>query len=511
MTQLNLARACIEPWATHPAHAGRAAFTFVTPEADETYTYADVWDRVQRIGRGLLAAGPQPGDRVLIRLPHSPDYAFAFLGATVAGLVPIPANPTLTAEEAAFLIEDAQAAALVANPEAQVAGFEGLVVDQAGLAALDGPGPLPETDAEDPAYLIYTSGSTARPKGVLHAHRTVLARRLMREGWQGFTPGDRTLHAGTLNWSYTLGVGLLDAWAAGAHAHLVQQPFDPAGWPALMERLGTTIFIAVPTVYRQVLKYGNLESHDLSALRYGLCAGEPLRPALLDEWRERVGTELYESLGMTEISTYISSSETVPVRPGSAGKPQAGRRVAILRELPDEPGRTDGVELPRGEVGLLAVHRSDQGLMLGYWRRPAEEAQVIQGDWFVGGDLASMDEDGYVWFAGRSDDIIKSFGLRLSPIEIETEISHHPDVQEVAAVGLAVDPMKTLLAVAVVPREGAQLTEDHLRAFAAEHLADYKQPHVYRFVEQLPRTRNGKVQRRILAQELMSADGGTST
>jgi len=111
MTQLNLARACIEPWATHPAHAGRAAFTFVTPEADETYTYADVWDRVQRIGRGLLAAGPQPGDRVLIRLPHSPDYAFAFLGATVAGLVPIPANPTLTAEEAAFLIEDAQAAA----------------------------------------------------------------------------------------------------------------------------------------------------------------------------------------------------------------------------------------------------------------------------------------------------------------------------------------------------------------------------------------------------------------
>jgi len=506
--QLNLARACIEPWATDPAHAGRAAFTFVTPEADETYTYAEVWDRVQHIGRGLLAEGLQPGDRVLIRLPHSPDYAFAFLGATVAGLVPIPANPTLTAEEAAFLIEDAQASALIANPEAQVAGFGGLVLDQAGLAALDGPGPLPETDAEDPAYLIYTSGSTARPKGVLHAHRTVLARRLMREGWQGFTPDDRTLHAGTLNWSYTLGVGLLDAWAAGAHAHLVQQPFDPAAWPALMERLGTTIFIAVPTVYRQVLKYGNLESYDLSALRYGLCAGEPLWPALLDEWRARAGTELYESLGMTEISTFISCSETVPVRPGSAGKPQAGRRVAILRELPDEPGQTDGVELPRGEVGLLAVHRSDQGLMLGYWRRPAEEAQVMQGDWFVGGDLASMDEDGYIWFSGRSDDIIKSFGLRLSPIEIETEISHHPDVQEVAAVGLAVDPMKTLVAVAVVPREGAQLTEDSLRAFAANHLADYKQPHIYRFVEQLPRTRNGKVQRRILAQELLNAGGG---
>lgn len=510
MDVLNLARACVEPWAIDPVHAGRSAFTFIRPDGDEVYTYAEVWTRIERVGRGLLARGLEPGDRVLIRLPHSPDYAFAFLGATLAGLVPIPANPTLTAEEAAFLVEDAQAAAVVANRDTVLGGFTGTVIDQAELASMDGPGALPETRPDDPAYLIYTSGSTARPKGVLHAHRTVLARRLMREGWQGFTPEDRTLHAGTLNWSYTLGVGLLDAWAAGAHAHLAQQPFDSARWPAEIERLGITIFIAVPTVYRQILKYGNVEDHDLSTLRYGLCAGEPLWPALLDEWRGRVGTELYESLGMTEISTYISSSERVPVKPGSAGKPQAGRRVAILRELPDDPGRTDGTELPRGEVGLLAVHRSDPGLMLGYWNRPAEEVQVLQGEWFVGGDLASMDEEGYVTFAGRSDDIIKSFGLRLSPIEIETEMAHHPGVQEVAAVGLAVDPMKTLLALAVVPREDTPPSEDDLRAFAADHLAEYKRPHLYRFVEALPRTRNGKVQRRVLAEQLLAAEGGSS-
>ncbi len=502
---LNLARACLESWATSPVHAGRPAFTFIARDGDRVFTFAEVWERVQRIGRGMLASGLRPGARVLVRLPHSPDYAFAFLGATVAGLVPIPANPTLTPEEAAFLLEDADADALVCTPETRIAAFQGLTFSPEDLDRIDGPGALPATGADDPAYLIYTSGSTARPKGVLHAHRTVLARRLMRDAWQGFGTGDRVLHAGTLNWSYTLGVGLLDAWAAGAHAHLAEQPFEAARWPDEIARHGITVFVAVPTVYRQILKYGDIGGARLASLRHGLCAGEPLRPALLEEWRSRAGTELYESLGMTEISTYISTGPGMEVRPGSAGRPQPGRRVAILGELPDEPGRTDGVERPRGEVGLLAVHRSDPGLMLGYWRRPAEEAEVMQGDWFVGGDLASMDADGYVWFAGRADDIIKSFGLRLSPIEIETELSHHSDVQEVAAVSLEVDPTKTLVAVAVVPHEGASLTEADLREYAGQHLAGYKQPHLYRFVEQLPRTRNGKIQRRVLAQQLLEA------
>ena len=506
---LNLTHACLETWATDPEHADRPAFTFITLRGDnEVHTFAEVWERVQRIGRGLLAAGLQPGDRVLVRLPHSPDYAFAFLGASLAGLVPIPANPTLTPEEAAFLLEDADASALVCTEETRIAAFEGVTIGPEDLAAMDGPGPLPATRADDPAYLIYTSGSTARPKGVLHAHRTVLARRLMRDAWQGFGPTDHVLHAGTLNWSYTLGVGLLDAWAAGAHAHLAEQPFEASRWPEEIARHGITVFVAVPTIYRQILKYGDLGASGqvrgmLATLRHGLCAGEPLRPALLEEWRAAAGTELYESLGMTEISTYISTGPGMPIKPGSAGRPQPGRRVAILGEREDEPRHTDGVERPRGEVGLLAVHRSDPGLMLGYWRRPAEEGEVLQGEWFVGGDLASMDDDGYVFFSGRANDIIKSFGLRLSPIEIETELSHHSGVQEVAAVGLEVDPSKTLLAVAVVPQEDNVPTEAELREYAGAHLAGYKQPHLYRFVDQLPRTRNGKVQRGVLAQQLL--------
>jgi acyl-coenzyme A synthetase/AMP-(fatty) acid ligase len=509
MTALNLARHCLEARALDPASAGRVAFTFARSYddalLDETWTYAQAWARAQRIGRGLLARGLVRGDRVLLRLPHSPEYAFAFFGANAAGLVPIPASPQLTAEEAGFLLADAGARGMVTAPELRIAGFAGIEVLTGELDALDGPGPLPATDAEEPAFLIYTSGTTARPKGVLHAQRTVHGRAMMRDAWEGFGPADVTLHAGTLNWSYTLGVGLMDPWAAGAHAVLFGGEYDPAGWPRLIERLGVTVFVGVPTVYRQLLKYGFTEGVEadtrarLRTLRHGLCAGEAMPPALLHEWRARAGTELYESLGMTEVSTYISSGLTVPIREGSPGRPQPGRRVAIL---PVEGGTEP---LPPGEPGLLAVHRSDPGLMLGYWRRPEEEASVLRGDWFTGGDMAAIDEDGYVWFHGRADDVIKSFGYRLSPIEIEAALASCPGAGEVAVVGVPLDETKLLVTACVVrvaDGPGATLDEEALAGHAREHLAGYKQPHAYRFVEALPRTANGKVQRRLLIERV---------
>ena len=291
-------------------------------------------------------------------------------------------------------------------------------------------------------------------------------------------------------------MGLIDVWSTGGHALLYGGPPDPGVWAPLIEAHGVTVFTAVPTVFRQLLKYGALEQHDLSSLRHGLCAGEPLLPALRDEWRARVGRELYEALGMTEVSTYVSSGPATPVRPGSPGRPQPGRRVAILGEAGGEQ------RLPPGEVGLLAVHRSDPGLMLGYWRRPEEEAAVTRGEWFVGGDLAALDEDGYVWFHGRADDVIKSFGYRLSPVEIEAALETASGVSEVAVVGVQVDPTKTLVTACVVSEDGAALDEDALRAHAEAHLAGYKQPHQYVLVAELPRTRNGKLQRQALLARL---------
>ena len=217
---LNLARACLARHAADPERASPPAFTFLHGDRVEHWSYAEAWERVERIGRGLLARGLEPGDRVLVRLPHSPAYAFAFFGANAAGLVPIPASPQLTLEEAAFLATDAEPRAAFTTPELALPGFKGLTLGAEDLDTLDGTGPLPEAAAEDPAYLIYTSGTQARPKGVLHAQRALYGRALMWGAWEGFEAGDTTLHAGTLNWSYTLGVGLMDAWAVGAHAML---------------------------------------------------------------------------------------------------------------------------------------------------------------------------------------------------------------------------------------------------------------------------------------------------
>ncbi len=499
---LNLARFCLETRALDPATADRPAFTFVRDEGDESWSYAELWARIQRTARGLLARGLVAGDRVLLRLPHSPDYAFAFFGATLAGLVPIPASPALTEQEAQFFVDDAEPRAIVTTEQMRLPGFGGtrggIELLEGELATLDGEGPLPETLAEDPAFLIYTSGTTARPKGVLHAHRAIHGRALMREGWQDFRESDTTLHAGTLNWSYTLGVGLMDPWAAGAHAVLFGGSHDAAGWPRLIERLGVTVFVAVPTVYRQMLKYGRPEDADLSSLRHGLISGEPPPAGLLDEWQRRAGTQLYEALGMTEVSTYLSSGPSTPVRAGSPGRAQPGRRLAILpQEGGDKP-------LPPNSVGLLAVHRSDPGLMLGYWRRPEEEATVYRGEWFTGGDLAAIDEDGYVWFHGRADDVIKSFGYRLSPVEIEAALASCPGVGEVAVVGVPIGDGKTLVTACVVPEPGATIDDATLSAHATQHLAEYKRPHQYRIVEALPRTANGKLQRSALVAQLQA-------
>ena len=494
---LNLARWCFGARASGPL-AERPAFTFVHADGhEEQWTAGEAWTRIVRTARGLLDLGLKPGERVLIRLPHAPSYAFAFFAANLAGLVPIPSSPALTAEEAAFLAHDAEAAALISGDGMAIDDFSGRVISEHDLETLNGTATLPETRAEDPAFLIYTSGTTSRPKGVLHAHRTVYGRAMMREGWQGFGPDDVTLHAGTLNWSYTLGVGLMDAWAAGSHA-ILAAGVEPTQWPALIERLGVTIFVAVPTVYRQMLKYAQPEAHDLSRLRHVLVSGEALAPTLYDEWRARTGTEMYEALGMTELSTYISAGPVTPIRRGSPGRPQPGRRVAILDPASEEPRL-----LAPGEVGLLASHRSDPGLMLGYWHRPDEEAVVYRGEWFTGGDLAAIDEDGYVWFHGRADDTIKSFGYRLSPNEIEAAIEACPGVLEVAVVGHKIDEQKTLVTACVVPQAGVTLDVATLEAHAAQHLAEYKRPHEYVLrTDPLPRTRNGKLVRRVVLEEL---------
>jgi acyl-coenzyme A synthetase/AMP-(fatty) acid ligase len=278
----------------------------------------------------------------------------------------------------------------------------------------------------------------------------------------------------------------MDPWAAGAIALLHVGPHDPARWPALLVRHGVTVFAGVPTLYRQILKYGDPGVLRTSTLRHALSAGEALPPDLLTVWQEASGRPLYEALGMSEISTYISSGPGTPVRPGSPGRPQPGRRVAIL--APD-----DGcVVLPPGEAGLLAVHRSDPGLMLGYWRDPEATAAAMRGPWFVGGDLAEFDPDGYVWYHGRQDDILNCQGYRVSALEVERVMGGHPAVAEVA-IGESRRADGVALMTAYIVAAGAPPKPEELLAWTGERLAAYKCPRLVRFLPALPRTANGKV------------------
>ncbi len=483
---------------------------------ERRWSYRQIERGVLRVAAGLAEFDFPAGERMMIRMDNDIGYVLAFFAALAAGLVPLPSSAALTAEEAEFLLTDSGARILAVSDDLAL-GHEApagvtILSEQTILAfAADGDGDddahYADTAANDPAFLIYTSGTVGRPKGVLHGHRTAWGRRPMYEGWYGIRADDVILHAGAFNWTYTLGVGLIDPWANGATAVLYNGTADPAVWPALIGRLGVSIFATVPSLYRRILKYGAIPAAGFASLRHGLTAGEALPSTVREGWRKATGTELYEALGMSEISTYVSTGPGMTIKPGSPGKPQPGRRIAILAADDETTARL----LPPGETGLLAVHRSDPGLMLGYWRRPEEDALVWRGEWFCGGDLAHIDDDGYVWFHGRHDDILNPSGYRLSPLEIEGVLARHPLVHEVA-VGevVAADDVRLLVAFVVPHRpppdsDASVAAEADILAEAARHLASYKRPRQVVFVEQLPRTRNGKLLRRELPRQLAAA------
>lgn len=493
-SRLNMARYCLAAAAAStPQKPALLVLDRAGAPPVESWTYRALEEAVLRVAGGLQAVGLKQGDRVFIRFDNTSAYAILFFGAIAGGFVPIPASTELTDSEAGFMLADSGAAAVALAPRhgAFPTGSATVLTPQDIAAWIEGAdaATYADTSADTHAFLIYTSGTTAKPKGVLHAHRSAFGRRPMYAGWYGITSEDRVLHAGAFNWTFTLGTGLTDPWANGATAIVFTGDKGPTVWPELIRETGATLFAAVPGVYRQILKYAPDGPLSLGRLRHGLTAGEAPPATLFADWQARTGTALYEALGMSEISTYISSSPTVPRKPGTTGKPQPGRRVAIL------PASGAATPLPAGEQGLLAVHRSDPGLMLGYWNRPAEEAEVMRGEWFAGGDLAVIDADGYVTHLGRANEIMKALGYRVSPLEVESALGSHPDIAEVACAELRVRDDVSVIAAYVVARAGASLDPETVKAFAATHLAAYKCPREVVMVDALPRTPNGKIQR----------------
>ncbi len=490
--------ACPAPFnmAAYVLAAGRAApdrsaLQILRASGAERWSYARLIAAVRGTGTGLLRAGLQPGDRVLMRLGNTVDFPLAYLGAIAAGLVPVPSSTQLTGREITAIAQEVAPALVLAAEGVALPDHPAPVLDVAALRAMHDLPPCDWQmgDPDRPAYIIYTSGSGGSPRAVVHAHRAIWARRMMWGGWYGLTPEDRMLHAGAFNWSYTLGTGLMDPWAIGATA-LIPAPDAPLA--LLLKRFDATLFAAVPGVYRQMLKAG--AKLDLPRLRHGLSAGEKLPDATRDAWRNATGCEIYEALGMSECSTFISSAPGRPAPPGSAGYPQDGRRVAVLG--------SDGTPVVRGQDGVLAVHRSDPGLMLGYLGAGGAELP-LSGEWFATGDRVRMEDDGAITYLGRDDDMMNAGGFRVSPIEVERALADIPGVSDIACTEVSLRPGVSVIAAFYTAE--APLAEEGLMAHAAERLARYKQPRLYRHCEALPRSANGKLSRRALRADFEGA------
>jgi acyl-coenzyme A synthetase/AMP-(fatty) acid ligase len=473
------------------AHAAdlpdKVALSVISQNGADSWTYARLAAAVRGTGTGLLAAGFQPGDILLMRLGNTVDFPLAYLGAIAVGLVPVPTSSQLTAVEVTKMVAQLSPRGILRDPRVACPEETGLpVIDTAALAMMRD---LPPCDYAmgDPdrlGYIIYTSGTSGIPRAVMHAHRAIWARRMMHQGWYGLGPQDRLLHAGAFNWTYTLGTGLMDPWSVGATALIPAEGVAIEALPALLADHQATIFAAAPGVYRKILSHPM--TIDLTALRHGLAAGEKLSDRVRQHWNEATGTPIYEAYGMSECSTFISGSPAHPAAPGTLGRPQDGRRVAILG--PDGP-------VGLGEEGTIAVARRDPGLMLGYFGAEAETAARMQGDWFLTGDQGMMDADGQITYLGRADDMMNAGGYRVSPMEVEAALLTHPAIREVGVTDIEVKEDARIIAAFYV---GDAVDEADLKAFAAACLARYKQPRVYVRLDALPSGANGKILRRAL-------------
>ncbi|MBV0912138.1 class I adenylate-forming enzyme family protein [Anianabacter salinae] len=469
------------------ALADKIALAVVTPAGAERWSYGRLEAAVRGTATGLLRAGAQPGERVLMRLGNTVDFPITYLAALAVDLIPVPTSAQLTVREVGKIAAEITPALIVSGdgvalPEDCAAP----VLTTADLHAMRtlAPAEYAMGDPERPGYIIYTSGTSGVPRAVTHAHRAIWARRMMWDGWYGLGEGDRLLHAGAFNWTYTLGTGLMDPWSVGATALIPGAGVTPDQLPLLLRRHDVTIFAAAPGVYRQMLR---APMPGLPKLRHGLSAGEKLPERLHRDWQAATGTPIFEAFGMSECSTFVSGSPAQPAPPGSLGYPQPGRRVAVIGE--------DGI-VPRGTPGTLAVARSDPGLMLGYWNAPEATAERFSGDWFLTGDTVSMAEDGAISYLGRADDMMNAGGYRVSPIEVEQVLTAHPGITECAAAEVTVKADTTVIALFYVAQTDPG--EAALNEFAGGNLARYKCPRLYRRVDALPKGANNKILRRAL-------------
>jgi benzoate-CoA ligase family protein len=478
------------------------------------FTYGQVAAMVNRVGNALHHLGVEMENRVLLLLYDSPEFAVSFLGAMKIGAVPVPVNTMMRAQDYEYFLNDSRAKVLIAHRSlwdevAQVRSrlqyLKHVVIvgePQPGQQAFDPwiaqaspelePAP---TSKDDVAFWLYSSGSTGFPKGAVHLHHDMVycadlyARPILDIG-----PDDITFSAAKLFFAYGLGNNLYFPFRAGASAILYPGRPLPETMFEIISRDKPTLFFGVPTLYAAMLAMREVETqYDLSSLRLCVSAGEALPPELFRRWKERFGSEILDGIGTTEILHIFISNQAGRVKPGSSGMVVPGYEAKIV----DEEGRS----VKPGDIGNLVV--KGESTCAYYWNQHEKTKQTIKGEWIVTGDKYYQDEEGYYWYAGRADDMLKVGGIWVSPIEVENTLIQHSAVLEAAVVGHEDDDRLVKPKAFVVLKEGYTASpglEDELKGFVKDKIAPYKYPRWITFVSELPKTATGKIQRFKLRQ-----------
>jgi benzoate-CoA ligase len=493
-------------------HVGEGRDSAIAIECqDRRVSYAELHEQVNRVGSALKnELGVRPEERILLWLLDGPEMVFAFFGAIKIGAVPVPTNTLWTAADLEFALRDSGAAVAFVSatlfprlaevtPRCPRLRHVVVVGGQGDPGALDfdaltgraSPRLTAEPMGDDaPAFWLYSSGSTGRPKGCVHLqHDMQVCAEAYARGVLGIEASDRCFSVAKLFFAYGLGNAMYFPLSVGATSILWPGPVTPPVVYDLIERFRPTLFFSVPTHYAMLLAHrDDAREFDLSSVRCAVSAGEALPPAVLTRFRERFGVEILDGIGSTEVLHIFISNRRGSVRPGSSGLPVPGYEARLVDE--------QGVPVARGEIGSLMI-KGDSTCAL-YWNRHEVTKNTIEGQWIRTGDHYYQDEDGYYWFCGRSDDMLKVGGIWVSPAELEHTLLEHPAVLACGVVGRPDQDGLIKPLAYVVPRQHvhptAELAAD-LQHFARTRLAKYKRPRWVEFVDALPTTATGKVQR----------------
>jgi acyl-coenzyme A synthetase/AMP-(fatty) acid ligase len=500
--------------------AQKLAMLWVNERGDEKrLTFRDFTVRSNQVGNALRTTGIRKGDRILIMSPRLPEWWEAVLGIMKIGAISMPGTTLLTPKDVAYRIQAAEAVAVITDEEGalkveQVANEcptlrlkivlgaerEGWVnYARAVAVAMSTLKPEP-TRSDEPMMIYFTSGTVGYPKMVLHTHVSYpIGHIVTGKYWLDLKPTDLHWNLSDTGWAKAAYSNLFGPWIMGAAMFTFdgRGRFDARQTLELLERYPISTFCAPPTAYR-LLVLENLRHYHLAALRHCIGAGEPLNPEVIEAWQRGTGQIIRDGYGQTETVILVANFPPLPVKPGSMGKPSPGLTIGIVDD--------DGREVPAGIEGDIAVKLTPirpVGLFKEYWRNPEATSNCIRGKWYITGDRAIRDADGYFWFIGRADDVIISAGYRIGPFEVESALVEHPSVAEAAVVAspdqLRGEIVKAFVILAPGHQPSEQLMQD-LQEHVKRVTAPYKYPREIEFTTELPKTISGKIRRVELRQ-----------